>query len=50
MLKQILPEIEVEYYKEEILLMGKQFNGNTLKKYDMDGVINEGRSYRIRGL
>jgi hypothetical protein len=50
MLKQMFPEIAVEYSKEELLLMSKQFNGESFTKYSMDGVINKGRSFKIRDL
>jgi hypothetical protein len=50
MLKQMFPEIAVEYSKEELLLMSKQFNGETFTKYNMTGIINKGRSFKIRDL
>ena len=50
MLKKMFPEFEVEHSKEELLLMSKQFNGETFEKYKMTGVIKKGISLKIRDL
>lgn len=39
MLKQIFKDIEEDYSKEKMILKARQFNGESLSKYNMTGVI-----------
>jgi hypothetical protein len=50
MLKWLFKDMEEDYLKESMLLLSKQYNGETFTKYSMEGCINKGISLKIRDL